>query len=255
MIPEAGRTAKGTNIVNILPLQPGEKVSAMIRMPEMAEEAFLVLVTRGGTVKRMEMSELKNIRNVGIRAITLDEDDELISVRDTDGSQKILIATHDGMAICFCETDIRSMGRTAAGVRGIRLREGDFCVAAARTREGGSLLTVTEKGYGKRTPLDEYLRGVVCEGAEREAQSRGGLGLKNYNITEKTGKVADIKVVDDNDDVLVISDDGTIIRMAASDISVYGRATQGVKLMRIGEDARVISIARTDKEEEAETDE
>ena len=250
LIPEAGRTAKGTNIVNILPLQAGEKVSAMIRMPELEEDSYLVMVTRGGTVKRMEMAELKNIRNVGIRAITLDEDDELISVRETDGTQKILIATHDGMAICFCETDIRPMGRAAAGVRGIRLRHGDHCVGAARTRDTGSVLTVTEKGYGKRTPVEEYLRGVTCEGAEREAQSRGGLGLRNYNITEKTGKVAAVKIVDDNDDVLLISDDGTIIRMAASDISTYGRATQGVKLMRIGEDARVISIARTEKEDE-----
>ena len=176
-------------------------------------------------------------------------------MRETDGDQKILIATHDGMAICFCETDIRTMGRTASGVRGIRLRTGDYCVGAARTRDSGALLTVTEKGYGKRTPIEEYLRGVTCEGTEREAQSRGGLGLKNYNITEKTGKVADVKVVDENDDVLIISDDGTIIRMAAASISMYGRATQGVKLMRIGEDARVISIARTDKEEETEGEE
>ena len=255
LIPESGRHAKGTNIVNILPLQTGEKVSAMIRMPELDENVYLVMVTRSGTVKRMLMSELKNIRNVGIRAITLDEEDELISVRETDGSKKILIATHDGMAICFCESDLRPMGRSAAGVRGIRLRKGDYCVGAARTREGGALLTVTEKGYGKRTPIDEYLRGVSCEGAEREAQNRGGLGLRNYNITEKTGKVADIKIVDDNDDVLLISDDGTIIRMAASDISTYGRATQGVKLMRIGEDARVISIARTEKEDETDGEE
>ncbi len=250
LIPESSRQAKGTNIVNIIPTQPGEKVSAMIRVRDFDEKVYLVMVTKNGTVKRMEMTVLKNIRNVGIRAITLDENDELISVRETDGSQKILIATHDGMAICFCETDLRTMGRTAAGVRGIRLRKNDYCVGAARARESGSLLTVTEKGYGKRTPIDEYLRGVVCEGAEREAQSRGGLGLKNYNITAKTGKVADVKVVDDNDDVLIISDDGTIIRMAASDISTYSRATQGVKLMRIGDDARVISIARTDKEEE-----
>lgn len=250
LIPESGRQAKGTNIVNILQLQPGEKVSAMIRMRELDEEVYLIMVTRCGTVKRMEMSVLKNIRNVGIRAITLDDDDELISVRETDGIQKILIATHDGMAICFCETDIRTTGRTASGVRGIRLRAGDYCVGAARTRESGAVLTVTEKGYGKRTPIDEYLRGVTCDSGEKEAQNRGGLGLKNYNITEKTGKVADIKVVDDNDDVLIISDDGTIIRMAASDISVYGRSTQGVKLMRIGDNARVISIARTDKDEE-----
>jgi DNA gyrase subunit A len=255
LIPEAGRQAKGTNIINILPLQPGEKVSAMIRMRDLDEQLYIMLITKGGTVKRMEMAELKNIRNVGIRAITLDEDDELISVRETDGHQKILIATHEGMAICFCETDVRPMGRTAAGVRGIRLRKGDYCVGAARAREGGSLLTVTEKGYGKRTPIDEYLRGVTCEGTEREAQSRGGLGLRNYNITDKTGKVADVKVVDDNDDVLIISDDGTIIRMAASDISTYSRATQGVKLMRIGDDARVISIARTEKEEDSVAEE
>jgi DNA gyrase subunit A len=255
LIPEAGRQARGTNIINILPLQPGEKVSAMIRMRELDEQVYIVLITKSGTVKRMEMAELKNIRNVGIRAITLDEGDELISVRETDGNQKILIATHDGMAICFCESDVRPMGRAAAGVRGIRLRKGDYCVGAARAREGGSLLTVTEKGYGKRTPIEEYLRGVACEGGEREAQNRGGIGLKNYNITEKTGKIADVKVVDDNDDVLIISDDGTIIRMAASDISTYSRATQGVKLMRINENARVISIARTEKEEETDGEE
>ncbi|NLT13525.1 MAG: DNA gyrase subunit A [Clostridiales bacterium] len=253
LIPEAGRQAKGTNIINILPLQPGEKVSAMIRMREYDEQVYIVFITKSGTVKRMEMSELKNIRNVGIRAISLNENDELISVRETDGQKKILIATHDGMAICFSETDIRPMGRTAAGVRGIRLRKGDYCVGAARTREGGTVLTVTENGYGKRTPIEEYMRGG--DGAEREAQNRGGLGLKNYNITEKTGKVADVKVVDDNDDVLIISDDGTIIRMAASDISTYSRATQGVKLMRIGDDARVISIARTEKEEDSEAEE
>ena len=245
LIPEAGRQAKGTNIVNILSLNQDEKVRAMIRMPEFDEEHFLVMVTKKGTVKRMRTDVLRNIKNVGIRAIVLSDDDELISVRDTDGKQKILIATHNGIAICFNETDLRPIGRTAAGVRGIRLRKDDFVVGAARAREGGSLLTVTENGYGKRTHISEYLRGD-------EVQSRGGYGKKNYLITEKTGKVADVKVVDDNDDVLIISDDGTIIRMAAEDISVYGRATQGVRLMRMGEDARVISIARTEKEEESD---
>lgn len=248
LIPEAGRTAKGTNIVNVLPMMPGEKVSAMIRVAELDDELYLVFVTRKGTVKRMRADALRNIRSVGIRAITLAEDDELISVRETDGSQNILIATHDGMAICFCETDLRPMGRTAAGVRGIRLRKGDYCVGAARAREGGTLLTVTENGYGKRTELAEYLRGVECDG-EQIVQSRGGIGKKNYVITEKTGKVAAVKVVDDQDDVLIISDDGTIIRMAATDISTYGRVTQGVRLMKLAEDTRVISIARTDKEE------
>ena len=247
LIPEAGRQARGTNIVNILPIAQGEKVSAMIRMREFGEDEFLVMVTRGGTVKRMRMTELRNIKNVGIRALTLGEDDELISVRDTDGKQMILIATHNGMAICFKETDVRPMGRVAAGVRGIRLRKGDFCVGAARAREGGALLTVTSNGYGKRTEIVEYLRGE-----EGDVQSRGGYGKKNYIITNKTGKVVDVKVVDDSDDVLIISDDGTIIRMAASDISLYGRATQGVRLMRTTVDAHVISIARTEKEEEEE---
>jgi DNA gyrase subunit A len=253
LIPEAGRQAKGTNIVNILPVLPGEKVTAMLHFRDFNDDVYLVMVTRSGTVKRMEASALKNIRNVGIRAITLDENDELISVRETDGEQKILIATHDGMAICFDENDLRPMGRTASGVRGIRLRHGDFCVGAARAREGGTVLTVTEKGYGKRTAVEEYLRGSDSD--EKTAQNRGGLGLKNYNITDKTGKVADVKVVDDNDDVLIISDDGTIIRMAATDISQYSRATQGVKLMRIGDEARVISIARTDKDDETGAEE
>jgi len=247
MIPEAGRQARGTNIVNILPVQPGEKVSAMIRMREFAHDEYLFMVTRRGTVKRMKMMELRNIKNVGIRALTLSEDDELISVRDTDGKQKILIATYNGMAICFNETDVRPMGRVAAGVRGIRLRKGDFCVGAARARKGGALLTVTENGYGKRTEISEYLRGE-----EGETQNRGGYGKKNQIITEKTGKVADVKVVDENDDVMIISDDGTIIRMAAADISTIGRATQGVRLMRTTTDARVISIARTEKEEDDE---
>jgi len=247
MIPEAGRQARGTNIVNILPVMPGEKVSAMIRMREFGEDVYLVMVTRGGTVKRMKMTELRNIKNVGIRALTLSEDDELISVRDTDGRQRILIATHNGMAICFDETDVRPMGRVAAGVRGIRLRKGDFCVGAARASEGGALLTVTKNGYGKRTEISEYFRGD-----EGGVQSRGGYGKKNYIITEKTGKVVDVKVVDENDDVLIISDDGTIIRMAAADISTYGRATQGVRLMRTTEESSVISIARTEKEEDEE---
>jgi len=249
MIPESGRQARGTNIVNILPMQPGEKVSAMIRMREFEHDEFFVMVTRKGTVKRMRKTELRNIKNVGIRALTLSEDDELISVRDTDGNQKILIATYNGIAICFKETDVRPMGRAAAGVRGIRLRKGDYCVGAARAREGGAMLTVTEKGYGKRTEISEYLRGD-----EGEAQNRGGYGKKNQTITEKTGKVADIKVVDENDDVMIISDDGTIIRMAAADISIIGRATQGVRLMRTVGDARVISIARTEKEEEDDED-
>lgn len=255
-IPEAGRTAKGTNIVNIIPIEQGEKVSAMIHVREFTDNAaYIVMVTRCGTVKRMCLDAIRNIRSVGIRALRLDEGDELISVRLTDGKQNILIATHDGYAICFDENDVRPMGRDATGVRGIRLREGDYCMGAARARSGGMLLTVTENGYGKRTPIDDYLRGSSEEdGAERAPQRRGGMGLKNYNITDKTGKVADIKVVDETDDILMIADDGTIIRMGVETISIYGRATQGIRLMRVQEGSRLICIARTDKDEEAPTE-
>ncbi|NLV86768.1 MAG: DNA gyrase subunit A [Clostridiales bacterium] len=244
LVPESSRTAKGMNIINLLPIEQGERVSAMIHARELDnDEEFLVMVTKMGTVKRMYLNALKNIRNVGIRALTLEEDDELISVRRTDGKQNILIATHDGAAICFAETDARAMGRDAMGVRGIRLREGDYCVGACRARQGGSLLSVTENGYGKRTAIEEYLRGN-----DLTPQKRGGMGLKNYRVTDKTGKIAGAIVVDDNDDVLLISDDGTIIRMAADSISTFGRDTQGVRLMRVCEGSRVISIARTEKE-------
>ncbi len=245
-IPEAGRNARGTNIVNILPLDPGERVNAMLHSRGFEEDSFLVFVTRNGTVKRIYQSALKNIRSSGIRALKLDEGDELISVRQTDGEQNILICTHEGYAICFAETDIRPMGRDAVGVRGIKLREGDYVVGAARARAGGTLLSVTENGYGKRTPIEEYVRGGG------EPQHRGGKGMRGYNCTEKTGKVADCKVVDETDDILIISDDGTIIRMAVDGISTYGRATQGVRLMRVSEGSRVISIARTEKEESEE---
>ncbi len=248
-IPEAGSAAKGMNIVNILQLDPGERVSAMIKGRGFTEDSYLVFITRDGTVKRLATSELKNIRKTGIRAITLAEGDELISVRETDGGQNILIATHEGRAICFSETDIRPMGRTAAGVRGITLREGDYVVAAARCREGGKLLSVTENGYGKCTPLSEYIRG---EGGE--PQHRGGKGMKNYNITEKTGKVAAVKVVDEADDVLIVADNGIVIRMAAADINTYGRSTQGVHLMNVSDGAKVISLARTEHVEEDESE-
>ncbi|MBP5166855.1 MAG: DNA gyrase subunit A, partial [Oscillospiraceae bacterium] len=250
LIPEAGRTAKGTNIVNVIPTEPGEQVNAMISIREFPQDKYLVFVTRQGTVKRMCFSELKNIRNVGIRALNLDEGDELIYVCETDGGQRIVIATHDGMAICFNETDVRPMGRTAVGVRGITLRKGDYCVGAARSRTDACLLTVTENGYGKKTPLGEYLRAGV------EAQRRGGIGIRNYQITEKTGPIAAVKMVDDSDDVMLISSDGIIIRMAARDINEYSRVTQGVRVMRVEDGERVISLTRMeaelDKEEDAD---
>ena len=245
-IPEAGRTARGTNIVNIIPVEPGEKVSAMLHVRELGD-MYIFMVTRNGTVKRLPLDAIKNIRKTGIRALSIAEDDELITVRLTDGKQNILIATHEGYAICFDENDVRPMGREAAGVRGIKLREGDYVVGAGRAGGGTELLSVTENGYGKRTPLDEYLRGAD---GERQPQSRGGMGLKNYNCTEKTGYVADVKVVHDDDDLLIVADDGTIIRTAASGVSILGRATQGVRIMRPNPGAKVISVARTDREEE-----
>ena len=244
-IPEAGRTARGTNIVNIIPVEPGEKVSAMLHVREFGD-MYIFMVTQNGTVKRLPLDAIKNIRKSGIRALSIAEDDRLITVRLTDGKQNILIATHEGYAICFDENDVRPMGREAASVRGIKLREGDYVVGAGRAGGGTALLSVTENGYGKRTLLDDYLRGAD---GERQPQSRGGMGLKNYNCTEKTGYVADVKVVRDDDDLLIIADDGTIIRTAASGVSILGRATQGVRLMRPNPGAKVISVARTERED------
>ena len=242
-IPEAGRTAKGTNLVNILPVESDEKVTAMIHLREFPEDRYLTMVTRHGTVKRIQLSSIHTARKAGIRCITLDEGDDLICVRETDGDQAILIVTHDGMAICFKETDVRCMGRDAAGVRGINLREGDYVVGAARAKHHHQVLMITENGYGKRTDMDEYIR---ADGP----QKRGGYGLKGYNVTEKTGPVVGVKVVNDQDDVLVINDAGVIIRMAVSGISIYGRTAQGVKIMNLEEGVKVISFARTDHEEE-----
>ena len=239
-IPEAGRTAKGTNIVNILQVDAGEKVSVMVHARDLNnEELFLTMITRNGTVKRLEVSALKNLRNIGIRAITLDEGDELIEVKETNGTQKILIATHDGMACCFDENDVRAMGRTAVGVRGIKLREGDYVVAAARAHEGKTVLTITENGFGKRTPVEEY-----------RITNRGSMGVKNYEVTEKTGKVVGVKVVDGSEDLMLITQSGTIIRTDVSGIRICGRATQGVIVMRFKDEGdRVIGMALAEKEE------
>ena len=243
-IPEAGRTARGTNLVNIIQMDNSaenqEKIAAMIGGRGLDEDSYLVFVTRNGTVKRMSQAALKNIRANGIRALNLDEGDELISVIQTGGDENILIATHDGMSVCFNEQDARPMGRTAVGVRGIKLRGDDYVIGAGSTSAGSALLTITEKGYGKRTPVEEY-----------SVHGRGGLGIKNYNVTDKTGKIADVKVVNNEDDILVITDDGTIIRMSAANISMLSRATQGVRIMRIMDGSRVICIEKTDREEEA----
>ena len=247
-IPEAGRTARGTAIVNVLPLDPGESVTAVVATRHFDEDEYLVMVTRKGTVKRIPFLSLKTNRKGGIRAITLDEDDHLINVMRTHGSDNILIATAQGYAICFSETDVRPMGREAAGVRGIQLSAGDFVVGAEKAEEGKTLLTVTENGYGKRTELSEYLR--TGPDGEKTPQSRGGKGLKNYNITPKTGNVAGCRVVSDTDDVMLIENSGVIIRIPASSINVYKRDVQGVIVMRIEEGNQVVSLERVEGEPE-----
>ena len=247
LIPEAGRTARGTNIVNILPLEQGERVTAMLLTREFTDHEYLMMVTRGGTVKRIRLDALYTARKAGIRALSLEDGDELIAVLKTNGSDNILLATRQGMAICFAETDVRPMGRDAAGVRGIRLDDGDEVVSAAVAAEGKSLLTVTENGYGKRTAVESYLRGE-----DRQPQTRGGKGLRNYRLTEKTGLVAGAAIVDDTNDVMLIESGGVVLRTPAASINLYGRDTQGVILMRIEEGNRVIGVEAISNTEETE---
>ena len=247
LIPEAGRTARGTNIVNILPLEQGERVTAMLLTREFTDHEYLMMVTRGGTVKRIRLDALYTARKAGIRALSLEDGDELIAVLKTNGSDNILLATRQGMAICFAETDVRPMGRDAAGVRGIRLDDGDEVVSAAVAAEGKSLLTVTENGYGKRTAVEAYLRGE-----DRQPQTRGGKGLRNYRLTEKTGLVAGAAIVDDTNDVMLIESGGVVLRTPAASINLYGRDTQGVILMRIEEGNRVIGVEAISNTEETE---
>ena len=239
-IPESGKAAKGVNIVNILQVETGERVQAMLHFRETGdEELYLFMTTRNGTVKRLEVSALKNLRNNGIRALTLDEGDQLISVTETRGHDRMLIATHDGQAVCFDETDVRAMGRTAVGVRGIRLREGDYVIGAARADADKTVLSITENGYGKRTPIEDY-----------RVTGRGGLGVKNYMVTDKTGPVVGMKVVDGTEDLLLVTAAGILIRTPVENIRVAGRATQGVIVMRFKEEGdRVISLALADPEE------
>ena len=247
-IPSGSRVSRGTNLVNILPVETGEegeKIRAMLHCRTFEEDSYLLFVTKNGTVKRMKQSELKNIRANGIRAINIDEGDELITVMPTTGSDTIIIATRNGRAAGFDENDVRAMGRTATGVRGIRLHEGDEVIGAGCTSQGAYILTVTENGYGKRTDFAEY-----------SVHNRGSSGMKNYKVTEKTGKIADIRIVNSDDDLLVITDDGTMIRMAVSGISEFGRDTQGVRLMRLAEGAKVICVEKTEHiTEDTESDE
>ncbi len=242
-IPASGKAAKGTALINCIQIEVDERVQAMLHFRDTDAEDLegrqLVMVTRQGTAKRVEVRALRNIRAGGLRAINLNEGDELVSVLETDGNANILIATHDGMACCFDENDIRTMGRTATGVRGIRLREGDWVIGAARADAGLHVLSITEKGYGKRTPIEEY-----------RITGRGGLGVKNYDVTEKTGSVIGMKTVDGSEDLLLVTQSGILIRTPVENIRLTGRATQGVIVMRFKEEGdRVISLALTDPEE------
>ena len=243
-IPESGKAAKGTALVNILQIETDERVQAMIhyRPSEETDDSRLQLtmVTENGTVKRVAVSAFRNLRQNGIRALRLDEGDRLVSVLETDGQSRVLIATYDGMAVCFDENDVRSMGREAVGVRGIRLREGDRVVGAARAVDGCQVLSITERGFGKQTPVEEY-----------RVTNRGGIGIKNYMVTDKTGGVVGMKVVDGSEDILLITQSGIMLRTAVENIRSAGRATQGVIVMRFKEEGdRVIAMALTDKEEE-----
>ena len=245
LIPEAGRTARGTNIVNILPLEPDERVTAMLLTRDFPDNEYLAMVTRNGTVKRLQLSAVYTARKAGIRVLSLDEGDELIGVMRTSGSDNLLIATRNGMAICFAETDVRPMGRDAAGVRGIRLGADDCVIGAAVAEPGKTLLTVTENGYGKRTPVESYLRGD-------EVQGRGGKGMRNYRLTDKTGPVAGAAVVSDTDDIMLIESGGVILRTPAGSINIYGRDTQGVILMRVEAGSRLIAVQRVEGDLEEE---
>ena len=239
-IPVAGRAARGTNIVNVLQVEQDEKVSAMIHTRDISDEGqrYLTMFTRNGTVKRLDASALKNLRNNGLRVITLDEGDELMEVRETDGEQNLLIATHDGMAVCFEEAQVRPTGRMSMGVRGIRLRSGDHVVGAARAKPGKAVLTITENGYGKRTPVEEY-----------RITNRGGLGIKNYQVTDKTGPVVGVKVVDGSEDLLLVTQAGALIRTDVDGIRMAGRSTMGVIVMRFKDgDDRVIALSLAEKE-------
>lgn len=240
-IPESGRTAKGTNLINILPLEQGERVTSMIPVKEFTQGSYMVMATRNGTVKKTAMTEYANIRKNGVNAIILDEGDELVTVAKTDGNSDILLATHNGKAIKFSEKDARPMGRVTKGVRGIRIDSDDYLVGMTIAAKGTTLLTITDNGYGKRTDFDEY-----------RLQNRGGRGILNYNITQKTGKICAVKAVQDDNDLMLITSDGVVMRTAISEISKLGRTTQGVRVVRLADGIKVIDIALADKDDDDE---
>ena len=245
-IPEAGRTAKGTAIVNLLSLDAGEKITAVIPISNFAEGKYLLMATQKGFIKKTALTEYNSARKTGLQAITLKDEDELIAVRLTDGQDNVVLVTEDGMSITFSEQDVRPMGRTAQGVIGIKLGEGDKVIGMESIIAGtnATLLAITEHGFGKRTDLDEY-----------RVQNRGGRGVITYKVTQKTGKLVGIRVTDDSNDVMMITDTGTIIRISVKDVSVLGRSTQGVTLMRTNDGGKVVSIELVEPEETNENKE
>ena len=242
-VPEGSKSSRGVNAVNLLPLSEDEKIAAMIKTSDFDEGKYIVMVTKNGKIKRTALSAYKNVRKNGLIAIGLDDGDEIAGVRMTDGSAQLFVATRNGMAIRLEEEKIRSMSRSAHGVKAIKLRDGDYVVSMARVREGASLLTVTDKGYGKRTELDAY-----------RIQNRGGFGLLNYKTGEEKGYVCGIKVVDETDDIILISNDGIIIRIRCADVRIMGRYATGVKVMKVAEESRVVSFTRAEHDEEAEVE-
>ncbi|MGN1037557.1 MAG: DNA gyrase C-terminal beta-propeller domain-containing protein, partial [Ruminococcus sp.] len=243
-IPDGSKASRGFNLINLLPLSEGEKISSMIKTENFDSGKYIVIVTRNGKIKRTELSAYKNVRKSGLIAIGLDDGDEIAGVRMTCGESQLFVATHNGMAIRMCESDIRPSSRSAHGVRAIKLREGDYVVSMARVREGASLLTITEKGFGKRTDIDSY-----------RIQSRGGYGITNYKVDDEKGYVCGIKVVDETDDIIIISSDGVIIRIKASDIRIMGRIAKGVRVMRVKDDIKVVAFTRTEHDDSAEIQE
>lgn len=242
-VPDGSKASRGFNLINLLPLTENEKIAAMIKCTDFSDEQFIVMATKNGKIKRTNLSMYKNVRKNGLIAIGLDEGDEIAGVRMTDGSAQVFVATHNGMAIRLEEDKIRAMSRSAHGVRAIKLRDGDYVVGMARVREGAALLTVTENGYGKRTALDSY-----------RIQGRGGFGLTNYKVDEVRGHVCNIKIVDEEDDIILVSSDGIIIRILASDVRIMGRIAKGVRVMKLSEGANVVAFTRAEHDDSAETE-
>ena len=242
-IPDGSKASRGFHFANLLQLQEGERISAMLRTKNFDDDKFVTMVTKYGQIKRTPLEAYKNIHKKGLIAIGLNEGDEIAGVRMTDGSNQLIVATKKGMAVRFEENQVRPQGRSAHGVKAISLREGDEVVSMARVRDGASVLTVTEFGYGKRTALEEY-----------RIQGRGGYGLKNYPVDSVRGDVCGIKVVDDDDDVILISTEGIIIRILASEIRILGRISKGVRVMKVSEGNTVVAFTRAEHENTEDTD-